>query len=195
MQNQFINLLFEKRMENLFRKGFLMLIAVLAFITFFSSCSTAQTQNNMETKNKYYSTTDTSKIEVSDKEWKSILDPEVYRIARQSGTEYAHSGVYNKHSEVGQYHCKVCGNLLFKSDAKFQSSCGWPAFFEASSEESMKYIEDNSHGMSRVEVRCGRCDSHLGHIFNDGPPPTGKRYCINSKVILFEEDEKKKNDK
>jgi peptide-methionine (R)-S-oxide reductase len=144
----------------------------------------------MKKENKYYSTKAVDKVDVSNEEWKSILEPEVYRIARQSGTEYAYSGQYNKHFETGQYHCKVCGNKLFTSDTKFESSCGWPAFFEASSKTSMKYIEDNSHGMNRVEVRCGRCDSHLGHVFNDGPPPTGKRYCINSKVIQFEDDEK-----
>lgn len=151
----------------------------------------------MTTKsNKYYSTTDDKPLAVDDKEWKSILDPEVYRIARESGTEYAFSGEYTKHFETGVYHCKVCGNKLFSSDTKFESSCGWPAFFEAASEESMKYIKDNSHGMERVEVRCGRCDSHLGHIFNDGPPPTGMRYCINSKVIQFEDlKEKQDNEK
>ncbi len=194
MQSRFINLLFGKRTASLFKKGFMTLMTTLSVIALFSQCSNAQDQQNtkkMKDKNPYYSTTETKKIDVSDAEWKEILDPEVYRIARESGTEYAHSGIYNKHFEGGDYHCRVCGNMLFKSDAKFASSCGWPSFFEAYSKESMKYIEDNSHGMHRIEVRCGRCDSHLGHIFNDGPPPTGKRYCINSKVILFNKDEKK----
>ena len=115
----------------------------------------------------------------------------MYRIAREQGTEYAFSGKYWNHTGLGEYHCQVCGNLLFKSDGKFESSCGWPSFFEPVSKESMTYKEDNTHGMNRVEVKCGRCDSHLGHIFDDGPPPTGKRYCINSKVILFKADENK----
>lgn len=162
----------------------------MAMLTLCSSCGQAQTKSEMTKENKHYSTTSEEKLKVTDEEWKSILDPGVYRIARQSGTEYAYSGKYDKHFETGEYHCKVCGNKLFSSDTKFNSGCGWPAFFEAASETSMKYIEDNTHGMQRVEVRCGRCDSHLGHVFNDGPPPTGKRYCINSLVIQFEEDEK-----
>ncbi len=191
MLSRFTNILFAKRTDCLFRKSFYGFMLILMVCTLFSQCSTAQTQTTMKKENKYYSTTSKEKVEVADEEWKSILDPEVYRIARESGTEYAYSGEYNKHSEVGEYHCKVCGNKLFKSDAKFESSCGWPAFFEADTKTSMKYIQDNSHGMSRVEVRCGRCDSHLGHVFNDGPPPTGKRYCINSKVILFEKNGEK----
>lgn len=191
MQKQFINILFGKRTENLFKKGFRGIMAVMVVVTLFSQCTEAQTKNVMNKENKYYSTTDSQKVEVTNEEWKEILDPEVYRIARQSGTEYAHSGIYNKHFEGGDYHCRVCGNMLFKSDAKFASSCGWPSFFEPFSKESMKCVEDNTHGMHRVEVRCGRCDSHLGHIFDDGPPPTGKRYCINSKVILFNKDDEK----
>ncbi len=143
----------------------------------------------MSEKNPYISKTDTQKISIDNDKLKSILDPEVYNIARNQGTERAFTGEYWNHTGVGEYRCKVCGNLLFKSDAKFESSCGWPSFFEPYTKESMTYIEDNTHGMKRVEVRCGRCDSHLGHIFDDGPPPTGKRYCINSKVIAFDADE------
>jgi len=168
-------------------------LLVMISFTLLSNFSTAQinsSKNEMKETNQYYSTTDSRKLEIADSKWKNILDPEVYRIARESGTEYAFSGEYNKHSEVGEYHCRVCGNKLFNSDGKFESSCGWPAFFEPATKNAMKYIEDTSHGMNRVEVQCGRCDSHLGHIFNDGPPPTGKRYCINSKVIQFEKEKK-----
>jgi peptide-methionine (R)-S-oxide reductase len=194
MQNLFIDLLSGKLMGSRFKKSVSMLLFSVLGIILFSQCSNAQnnqSKSSMQDKNPYFSKTAKEKVTVSDEEWKRILPEDVYKIAREKGTEYAFSGKYNKHSELGQYHCKVCGNKLFSSDAKFSSSCGWPSFFEAANKESMIYTPDNSHGMQRIEVQCGRCESHLGHIFDDGPPPTGKRYCINSKVILFEKDDKK----
>ncbi|MBK6506988.1 MAG: peptide-methionine (R)-S-oxide reductase MsrB [Ignavibacteria bacterium] len=139
--------------------------------------------------NPYYSRTDTAKLNVDDEEWKKILDEEVFYIARKKGTERAFSGKYWDFEGIGTYYCAVCGNKLFKSDSKFGSSCGWPSFFEADRPNSVNYEEDYTFGMSRTEVLCGRCESHLGHIFDDGPPPTGKRFCMNSVVLDFEPDQ------
>ncbi len=152
-----------------------------------ASCTTAQDQETNKTMdNTYYSTSDTSKVKLSNEEWKKVLDPGVYGIAREKGTEWAFSGKYWNHYDQGVYRCKACGNALFTSDGKFESSCGWPSFFEPVSPGSVIYAEDKTHGMERVEVMCGRCEAHLGHIFDDGPPPTHKRYCINSVILDFE---------
>ncbi len=133
---------------------------------------------------------DKNAAEIKNGEWKKILPKEVYHIAREKGTERPGTGKYYQHSEVGTYFCAVCGNPLFRSNGKFNSSCGWPSFFEPISKESIIYLPDNSFGMKRTEVECGKCHSHLGHVFEDGPPPTGLRYCINSVVLGFEKEEK-----
>ncbi len=146
-------------------------------------------KNNIMEKDKktspVYSTTDSSKVNISNEEWKKILPSDVYAIAREKGTERAFTGKFYEHKEKGTYYCAACGNPLFASDGKFESSCGWPSFFEPITKGSIIYAPDNTYGMSRTEVMCGRCKAHLGHVFEDGPPPTGLRYCIISVILDF----------
>jgi len=144
--------------------------------------------NKGHENNPYYSNTDTKHLKVSDAEWKKILPPALYATAREQATEQPFTGQYWNKNAKGTYFCAVCGNELFRSDAKFSSTCGWPSFFEPVRKNSVVYKTDNSLGMSRTEVICARCDSHLGHIFDDGPPPTGKRFCMNSVSLDFEPD-------
>src|SRR4030095_662947 len=174
------------------------LVCMLSII--FQPCAFSQTSKNKtmsDTKNPVYSNTDTSKVVLSDDEWQKILPKDVYHIAREKGTEMPWSSKFENFSEIGTYYCAVCGNALFKSDTKFESGCGWPSFYQPISKASIIYAPDNTHGMKRTEVMCGRCKSHLGHVFDDGPPPTGLRYCINGVVLDFEkakEAEKKYNE-
>lgn len=136
--------------------------------------------------NPYYSTTDTAKLNLSDAEWKKILPADLYRVAREKDTEAPFTGKYWKSDTRGTYYCAACGNMLFRSDAKFASSCGWPSFYEPVRKTSVKYQDDSSLGMNRTEVLCGRCGAHLGHIFDDGPAPTYKRFCMNSISLDFD---------
>jgi peptide-methionine (R)-S-oxide reductase len=153
-----------------------------------SNISMSETSNVTKPGNPYYSRTDTTTLQVSNADWKKVLPEDVYYIAREKGTERAFTGKYWNTDEKGNYYCAACGNPLFRSDSKFASSCGWPSYYESLKPNSVHYYEDNSYGMQRIEVTCGRCDGHLGHIFDDGPPPTYKRFCMNSIVLDFEPD-------
>jgi len=125
------------------------------------------------------------RVEKTSEEWKALLSPSQYRIAREKGTEPAHSGALCSSHESGKYHCVCCNAPLFDSTIKFNSSSGWPSFTQPIQQNAIKYEKDSSYGMIRVEVMCNTCDSHLGHVFPDGPPPSGLRFCVNSESITL----------
>ncbi|HXB45622.1 MAG TPA: peptide-methionine (R)-S-oxide reductase MsrB [Puia sp.] len=188
-------------MNSLIRNFSIILLSLAMQHCTYSQSSSNKKTINMDTvkkaTNPKYSRNDTSKVELSNDEWKKLLPKDVYDVARLKGTERPWTSKFEKSKEIGTYYCAVCGNALFKSDTKFDSGCGWPSFYEAISKTSIIYAEDNSYGMQRTEVMCGRCKSHLGHLFNDGPPPTGLRFCINGVVLDFEkakDAEKKYNE-
>lgn len=139
------------------------------------SDSTKNKEKNME-----------EKIKRTEEEWKKILTSEQYRVLREKGTERAYTGEYWNHFERGVYKCAGCGAELFSSDTKFDSHCGWPSYFKPLAGDRVIYKEDRSYGMIRTEVLCAKCGGHLGHVFDDGPDPTGLRYCINSVSLIFE---------
>ncbi|MHB1306235.1 MAG: peptide-methionine (R)-S-oxide reductase MsrB [Limisphaerales bacterium] len=126
------------------------------------------------------------KVEKSEEEWKKVLGPEQFRVLREKGTERAFTGKYWNHKEKGAYKCAGCGAMLFSSEAKFDSGCGWPSFSASVATNTIKLVDDFSHSMHRTEVLCARCGGHLGHLFEDGPRPTGLRYCINSVSLDFD---------
>ena len=128
----------------------------------------------------------TPEVSKTDAQWRAELDPERYHILREAGTEAPFSGSLLSVDEKGAYRCGACGAPLFASSEKFESHCGWPSFTHPEEQENVRLLDDLSHGMQRVEVRCKRCDSHLGHVFDDGPGPEGTRYCINSRSLDFQ---------
>ena len=128
------------------------------------------------------------KIQKTEEEWKRELNPEQYRILREKGTERPFTGEYTFNKDKGRYLCAACGQELFTSETKFDSHCGWPSFYAPSGQQAVEEHDDRSFGMQRVEVTCSRCGGHLGHVFEDGPQPTGLRYCINSVSIKLEKE-------
>lgn len=147
---------------------------------------------NSQDKTQEKPMADANKVVKTEEDWKKTLTPEQYYILREKGTDYPFKGKYYLHKEKGMYVCAACGNELFTSDMKFDSDCGWPSFDKEIAGGKIKQIVDKSHGMVRIEIVCAKCDGHLGHIFDDGPTITGKRYCVNSTSIDFKKGEKPK---
>jgi methionine-R-sulfoxide reductase len=164
-------------------------LKLFALISLTMLACTANSQDKPKSQNKTMA--DTKKEFKTDAEWKKILTPEQYHVLREKGTDYPFQGKYYLHKEKGMYLCAGCGAELFSSDMKFDSDCGWPSFDKEIAGGKIKQIKDTSHGMVRIEIVCANCDSHLGHIFDDGPTLTGKRYCVNSTSIDFKKEEKK----
>ncbi|MBN1695469.1 peptide-methionine (R)-S-oxide reductase MsrB [candidate division WOR-3 bacterium] len=163
-------------------KQWFLIILTLAFTI---SCSKVEKAIDTEKEVKME---ETDKIVKTEEEWRKELPSEVYYIMREKGTERPFSGKYYAHKEKGIYVCAACGNELFSSDAKFESGTGWPSFYQAIAEGKIETKADLTGGMVRTEVLCGRCGGHLGHVFDDGPAPTGKRFCINSLALDFKKE-------
>lgn len=166
------------------------IITIIILFNFFitmEACSQSKSRNNMENNNENTSQSVNNPQNLSEEEWKKRLTDEEYHILREKGTERAFSGKLLKNKEKGTYTCAGCGQELFSSETKFESGTGWPSYYQPVSENSIVEKKDTSMGMVRTEVLCGNCGGHLGHVFNDGPKPTGLRYCINSVALDFEQ--------
>jgi peptide-methionine (R)-S-oxide reductase len=160
-------------------------IMFFSAILIFAGIMATRAQKQDEKKNPYYKPADNSRLNVPDATWKKVLSPKVYNIMREKGTEAPGTGPYVHNEKEGTYHCAACGNPLFSSSTKFDSHTGWPSFYQALNEKSIAQAKDNSYGMERDEVMCARCGGHLGHVFDDGPPPTHLRYCMNGYALMF----------
>ncbi len=158
-------------------------ISLLLIALSFAACSGNSQNNNLSKPTNNMNTKD--KVVKTEEEWKKILSPEQYEVLRQKGTERPFTGKYYKHTENGIYVCAACGAELFRSDKKFDAGCGWPSFSDVVDSSKVVYTKDFSAGMIRTEITCAKCGGHLGHVFDDGPTPTGLRYCINSVSIDF----------
>ncbi len=161
------------------KNGLARLFFITIIIAFSFYLSGQSSQENMKENNQPVKT---------EKQWKQELTDEEYRVLRQCGTEPAFTGKYYNHKEDGTYVCAACGAKLFRSDTKYESGSGWPSFYAAIDKKTIKEVEDNNFSMRRIEIKCANCDSHLGHVFPDGPKPTGLRYCVNSVSLGFSKD-------
>lgn len=148
------------------------------------ACNTNSQTNISNTNTKHME----PKVDKTEDDWKKLLSPEQYHVLREKGTELPYSGKYYLHKEKGTYVCAACDSELFTSEQKFDSGCGWPSFSDVLDSTKVNYIRDTSHGMIRTEITCANCGGHLGHVFEDGPDPTGLRYCINSISIEFKKE-------
>ena len=186
----------DRSFRNIFTMKIFIFLMMASFLWngCYSQTEKVKTMDENKKPNPVYSTTDNSKVTLTDDEWKKILSPDVYNIARQKGTERPWTSKFENYKEIGTYYCAACGNPLFKSDTKFESGCGWPSFYAPVTKSAIIYTPDNTIGMKRTEVQCGRCKAHLGHVFEDGPPPTGLRYCINGVVLDFEKAKQAERD-
>lgn len=172
-------------MGNMGKIGLMLVVVLLA------ACS-GNSQNKPAEPKKAEVKAMENKLEINrtEEEWKKILTPDQYYVLREKGTDRPFSGKFYMHKEKGKYTCAACGNELFTSDMKFDSNCGWPSFDREIEGGRIKQVRDTTHGMIRIEILCGKCGSHLGHIFDDGPTVTGQRYCVNSTSIGFEPEKK-----
>jgi peptide-methionine (R)-S-oxide reductase len=181
----------EEKVIKMKRNLFVIMLLFLFFVLIAASCKNMHSNTYANEGIKTDSDSTDFPVRKSEAEWKKILTASQFYILREKGTELPFTGKYLDNHEKGVYKCAGCGQVLFSSDAKFESGTGWPSFWEPFSQSSVVLVEDHSLGMTRIEVLCSKCGGHLGHVFDDGPAPTYKRYCINSDVLIFQKSDNK----